>query len=58
MWEITLGHVKASMTANQAKILAAAGNALRYNFVDLVNAPAENFAVVLDPDGETRDISF
>jgi hypothetical protein len=54
IWEIALGHVKASMSANQAKTLAAAGNAFRYNFVDLVNAPAENFAVAVDPDGKTR----
>jgi hypothetical protein len=46
-----MGDVKFSLSANQAAILVAAGNAFGCNFVDLVNAPAHDFAVVLDPDG-------
>jgi hypothetical protein len=51
-----MGDVKVSISANQAAILVAAGNAFTCNFVDLVNAPAQDFAVVLDPDG--RHISL
>ncbi|KAF8973209.1 hypothetical protein BDZ97DRAFT_665381 [Flammula alnicola] len=50
IWEIAVGHVKASMSANEAKLLAAAGNFFRLNFVDLVNAPAEEFLPSIDVD--------
>jgi len=42
------------MSANQSEILLAASNAFRYNFTDLVNAPAHDFAPPLDPDGAIR----
>jgi len=51
IWELSVGDVRVSVSANQAAILAAAGNAFSCNFVDVVNAPARDFAVVLDPDG-------
>lgn len=40
------------MSANQAKILGAAGDSFPLNFVDIANAPAEDFTPALDPDGE------
>ena len=54
IWEVTFGDIKASMSANQSEILLAASNAFRYNFIDLVNAPAQDFAIALDPDGKIR----
>ena len=51
IWEISVGDVRVSISAKQAAILVAAGNAFACNFVDLTNAPARDFAVVLDPDG-------
>ena len=51
MWEISVGDVRVLVSANQAILLAAAGNAFTSNFVDLVNAPAQDIAVVPDPDG-------
>lgn len=50
MWEISVGDVRVLVSANQAILLAAAGNAFTSNFVDLVNAPAQDIAVP-DPDG-------
>jgi len=52
IWEIALGSVKASVSANDATLLIAAANAFRSNFVDVVNAPADEFMPVVDPDGE------
>lgn len=50
VWEIQLGSVKASLSASDAILLAAAGNFFRLNFVDIVNAPASEFVHPLDPD--------
>ncbi|KAF9529375.1 hypothetical protein CPB83DRAFT_789894 [Crepidotus variabilis] len=50
IWEIAVGDVKASLSANQAKVLSAAGDSFPLNFVDLANAPAEDFTPLLDPD--------
>jgi hypothetical protein len=47
-----VGDVRVSISANQAAILVAAGNAFACDFLDLLNAPARDFAVVLDPDGK------
>ena len=52
IWEICLGHVKAILSASEGRILAAAGNAFRINFADMANAPASQFALPVDPDGE------
>lgn len=52
IWEIALGSVKASMSANDVTLLTAAANAFRSNFVDVVNAPADEFMPAVDPDGE------
>ncbi|PPQ67263.1 hypothetical protein CVT25_005847 [Psilocybe cyanescens] len=50
IWEIAIGKVKASLTPYDAKLLAAAANSFRLNFVDLVNAPANEFLPVIDHD--------
>ena len=44
--------MKASMSAKEAIPLVAAANFFRLNFVDLVNAPAEDFLPNIDPDGK------
>ena len=46
-----MGDVRVLVSANQAILLVAAGNAFATNFVDLVNAPSQDFAIILDPDG-------
>ncbi|KAH9485425.1 Protein CSF1 [Psilocybe cubensis] len=50
MWEISVGKVKASLTANDANVLASAIHSFRLNFVDVVNAPAHDFMPAVDPD--------
>ena len=56
LWEIAIGDVKASMSAREAIPLVAAANFFRLNFVDLVNAPAEDFLPNIDPDGELAQL--
>ena len=50
IWEIRTGAVTGSLSAAQAKALAAVGNAFRHHFVDHPNAPAGEFMPTLDPD--------
>lgn len=52
MWEICLGHVKAVLSASEWRLIAAAGNTFRLNFVDMQNAPAAQYTIPIDPDGE------
>jgi hypothetical protein len=58
VWEIQLGGVKASLSASDARLLAAAGNFFRLNFVDIVNAPASEFVHPLDPDSKHEVVPF
>jgi hypothetical protein len=54
IWKIHYGHIKTLLSsASAGKILMAAGNALRFNFSDPLNAPAADYIVPIDPDGET-----
>ncbi|KAF8161147.1 hypothetical protein B0H34DRAFT_654233 [Crassisporium funariophilum] len=50
IWEIAVGHVKASMSAAEAKSFAAAGSSFGINFVDSVNAPADAYMPGIDLD--------
>ncbi|KAF6761220.1 hypothetical protein DFP72DRAFT_34729 [Ephemerocybe angulata] len=50
IWEISVGAVSASVSASEAKILGAVGNAFRVHFVDHVNAPAEEYMPPLESD--------
>lgn len=50
-WEIQLGQVRTVLSASDARILAAVGNAFRVNFADLFNAPSADFLPRVDPDG-------
>ncbi|EPQ57267.1 hypothetical protein GLOTRDRAFT_137631 [Gloeophyllum trabeum ATCC 11539] len=50
IWEIHVGRVRALVTALEAKVLGAAGDALGLNFSDPLNAPAAEYAVPSDPD--------
>jgi hypothetical protein len=52
IWEVHLGSFKAVLSAWEARVLLAAGNAFRLNFKDSVNAPAVEFAVPVEPDSE------
>jgi hypothetical protein len=54
IWEISLGSIKASLSAFDAKILAAVGQAFGTHFVDAVNAPAEEFQAPIDPDSKPQ----
>ena len=51
IWEIHLGSVKASLSAHQAQIVSAASSSFVVNFSDPLNAPAKEFALPVDPDG-------
>ena len=55
-WEIQLGQVRAVLSASDARILAAAGDAFRVNFVDLFNAPSSLFLPHVDPDGTNHQL--
>ena len=50
--------MKASLSASDATLLAAAGNFFRLNFVDIVNAPASEFVHPLDPDSKHEVVPF
>ncbi|KAK7053326.1 Macrophage colony-stimulating factor 1 receptor [Paramarasmius palmivorus] len=50
IWEIFLGRLNACLSASDAFILAAAGNAFRVNFADVLNAPAADYTPALLPD--------
>jgi hypothetical protein len=52
VWEICLGHIKAVLSASEGRILAAAGTSFRLNFLDMANAPASEYAIPMEPDGE------
>ena len=50
-WELNIGAVKALLSAQQGRTLQCAIDAFTMNFKDLINAPAVEFALPLDPDG-------
>ncbi|KAF7361830.1 hypothetical protein MVEN_00527500 [Mycena venus] len=50
IWEISLGAVKAVLSAKYATILSSAGTAFGLNFEDLANAPATTYLVPVPPD--------
>jgi len=54
VWEIGVGPVKALLTSHDGRILMASLNAFRLNYTDLTNAPATEFGVPVDPDGEDQ----
>jgi hypothetical protein len=56
IWEIQLSHIKGSITAKDAMILAAVGRAFSINFDDRLNAPAEEHTLPVNPDGEFLSI--
>lgn len=51
IWEIDVGCIKALLSASEGRLLAAAGEAARLNYVDFPNAPATEFLPPVDPDG-------
>ncbi|KAJ7497366.1 hypothetical protein FB451DRAFT_229194 [Mycena latifolia] len=50
IWEISIGAVKAELSAKDAKILSSAGNAFGLNFLDASNAPATEHQLPEYPD--------
>ncbi len=52
IWEISLGAVKAVLSARDATILSSAGTAFGLNFEDLSNAPATTYVIPVPPDGK------
>ncbi|KAJ6586994.1 hypothetical protein DFH09DRAFT_241649 [Mycena vulgaris] len=50
IWEISIGAVKAALSARDATILSSAGNAFGLNFVDASNAPAAEHLLPEYPD--------
>ena len=56
IWDIHIGRIMARLSALEARILAAAGQAFGLNFTDPLNAPATEHDIPADPDGEFRMI--
>jgi len=52
IWEIHVGNVKASLSTYQSQLLSAMAMSFGYNYTDPLNAPAEEFTVASDPDGQ------
>ena len=52
IWEIHVGDVKTSVNAHEARLLSSIGSAFGLNFSDPLNAPAKEYAIPADPDGE------
>jgi hypothetical protein len=52
IWEIHVGKIKSFLSTVEGRILVAAGNAFRANFADVLNAPAKQHNLPLDPDGK------
>ncbi|KAK2463228.1 hypothetical protein APHAL10511_004883 [Amanita phalloides] len=50
IWALQLGQVRTVLSASDARILVAAGNAFHVNFVDLFNAPSSEFLPNIEPD--------
>ncbi|KAG6900261.1 hypothetical protein C0993_000714 [Termitomyces sp. T159_Od127] len=51
IWEVNVGPTKVLLPASGGRLLAAAGNAFRLNFVDALNAPAYEYLPPVEPDG-------
>ncbi|KAJ7770170.1 hypothetical protein DFH07DRAFT_1004242, partial [Mycena maculata] len=50
IWEISIGAVRALLSARDATILSSAGNAFGLNFLDASNAPAAEYLIPEYPD--------
>ena len=50
IWEIHIGQLKSSLSASEAFLLGAVGDAFGLNFADVPNAPAAEYTPPLDPD--------
>ncbi|KAL6305048.1 hypothetical protein BKA93DRAFT_731948 [Sparassis latifolia] len=50
VWEIHVGHIRGLLSAYEGRLLSAAGTSFGLNFTDVLNAPAKEFALPLDPD--------
>ncbi|KAF8664381.1 hypothetical protein AX16_000752 [Volvariella volvacea WC 439] len=50
IWEVHVGSIRSALSAPEAGLLLAAADAFQLNYVDSVNAPAEEYLPPLDPD--------
>ncbi|THH20420.1 hypothetical protein EW146_g951 [Bondarzewia mesenterica] len=50
IWEISIGDIKGMLSVFEARVLQAAMDAFSLNFSDVLNAPAAEYAIPLDPD--------
>lgn len=57
IWEVHLGDVKACLSAYEGRLLYAAGTSFGLNFSDSLNAPANEYALPPDPDGQRMSSS-
>lgn len=53
IWEIHVGRVKSFLSTAQANVVVAALKAFDSGFEDVLNAPAKEVSLPLDPDGES-----
>ena len=52
IWEITVGAIQGSFTAKEAEMLSAIGASFSQGYADAFNAPAQEFVVAVERDGE------
>ena len=53
IWDIHIDRVMAHLSSVESKILSAANTAFALNFTDPLNAPAPEYDIPADPDGES-----
>jgi len=53
IWEIHVGRVKSCLSTPQANAVLAALKSFDFGFDDVLDAPAEEVSLPLDPDGES-----
>ena len=51
IWEIDVGAIKGSITPQEAQGISLALSSFNLGFEDELNAPAEELAIPVDPDG-------
>ena len=52
IWKINVGDIRGMLSVQEVKILQAVFDAFGINYSDVINSPAAEYAVPVDPDGE------
>ena len=52
MWNISIGEIQGKLSTGEAELLSAVGTAFSQGYTDALNAPAHEFAVAIERDGE------